>query len=91
METIGLATIFGGKVQERLTREQFREAVERNKAQAEGWANPVCHTHDFCDANVLMLEAWAEMFGGEPDPASDEDAELINDAWFIAKAAEFFA
>lgn len=88
-EKIGLAKLFGEKVQWALSVTEFREAIDRNKA--EGPQSIVCHTHDFCDANMLMLEAWEEFFGGEPDVSSEEDAAIINEAWAIAKAADFFA
>lgn len=88
-EKIGLAKLFAEKVQEALSRNDLREAIDRNKS--EGPQSIVCHTHDFCEANMLMLEAWEEFFGGEPDSASEEDAAIINEAWAIAKAADFFA
>lgn len=90
-QTIALARLFGQRVQEALTRSEFREVCHRNKCEPAG--SSVCHSHDYCDANVLMGEAWEEMFG-RPFPmgeVTDEDAALWNDAWAIAKAADFFA
>lgn len=91
-EKIGLARIFGEKVQEALTVGQFRAMIDRNKTQDP--LSPVCHSHDFCDANVLMGDAWQEMFG-QPFPMADDatetEMEIWNDAWAIAKAADFFA
>lgn len=87
-EKIGLAQIFGEKVQA-LPRDVFAQIIDRNKA--DGPESNVCHTHDFCDANMLMLEAWQEMFGDAPDLDNDDHLAAWNDAWAIAKAAGFFA
>lgn len=44
------------------------------------------HEHDFCDANQAMIDAWQELWPElEMDPASEEHADLINEAWDIAK------
>lgn len=41
--------------------------------------------NDYCDANVLMLEAWATVMRQEIfDPCNSQDAALWNDAWDIA-------
>ena len=88
-EKIGLAQVFSEKVQETLTAAQFREAVYLNKV--DGPHSPVCHTHDYCDANMLMAAAWEDFFGQAPDVASEADAAIWNEAWAIAKAADFFA
>lgn len=92
LETIRLARAFGVEVQASLTRREFREVCERNKA--EGPESPSCHTHDFGDANVLMHAAFVATIGRDPMGAggmSEADTKLWNDAWAVAKAAEFFA
>lgn len=48
----------------------------------------VCHSHDFIDANVSMLDAEAE-FGLEFNPQAEAEMKLVNEAWRIAKAAQF--
>jgi len=91
-DKIGLAKLFGEQVQAALSPTQFRAMVDANKADDP--LSPVCHSHDYCDANVLMGAAWLDMFGSEfpfADDAADSDMELWNDAWAIAKAADFFA
>lgn len=87
-EKIGLAQIFGEKLQEALDDEQLRAAIARNNA--EGPHSEVCHSHDFCDANMVMDAAWREMFGQELDPTNQAECDIWNDAWAIAKAANFF-
>ena len=36
-----------------------------------------------------MIEAFASLFGRDPEPCSDDDASLISAAWLLAKAAYF--
>jgi hypothetical protein len=56
-------------------------------------ANPpsVCATHDFCDANMLMQQAFINALGVDPVDYLTEEwyVEVWNEAWNIAKAAEF--
>lgn len=90
MDKIRLAREFGSKVQEELSRADFRAVLELNRNDS-----AACHTHDFCDANMLMLDAFKVTFEREPafltNPQEAADLALWNDAWQIAKAAEFFA
>jgi hypothetical protein len=48
----------------------------------------ICHSHDFCDANVAMLHALKEN-GLTFRPADEFQAELINNAWDLAKENKF--
>ncbi|EGL63637.1 hypothetical protein AGRO_3706 [Agrobacterium sp. ATCC 31749] len=90
MDKIRLAREFGSKVQEELSRADFRAVLELNRNDS-----AACHTHDFCDANMVMLDAFKVTFEREPafltNPEEAADLALWNDAWQIAKAAEFFA
>jgi hypothetical protein len=88
-DKIRLAREFGTMIQEAFTRQQFNIMLDRNKAEPA--ESGVCHTHDFCDANMYMHEAFEKTFGREPDTNDDSDLESWNDAWAIAKAADFFA
>jgi len=98
--TIRLAKAFGAIVRESFSRRDFRQILDRNRRET----NPgVCHTHDFCDANMLMEAAFIETMGREPLLPCDSDgtaetearqeAECVlwSDAWAIAGAAEFFS
>ncbi|RWX70431.1 hypothetical protein EN780_03285 [Mesorhizobium sp. M4B.F.Ca.ET.089.01.1.1] len=92
-EKIKLARAFGSKMQEVLSTREFRAMCDANKAEPED--SGVCHSHDYVDANMTMHEAFLETFGREPaflnDSEDTADLELWNDAWSIAKAADFFA
>ncbi|MDX0622864.1 hypothetical protein GOD54_23480 [Sinorhizobium medicae] len=91
---IRLAKAFGTLIQEALTRHQFNTVLDRNKSESD---DGVCHSHDFCDANMYMLEAFEAELGRKPsfldgtdDAAENLDLAVWNDAWAIAKAADFF-
>lgn len=55
------------------------EIRERNASTDYGVG--ACATHDFCDANILMEQAFRSIMHRECDPASDSDAQLWNAAW----------
>src|ERR1700744_1220901 len=46
----------------------------------------ICHSHDFCDANMIMHEAMTVVLGDEPDVGGDcqNIVNLWNDAWQMA-------
>ena len=49
----------------------------------------ICHSHDYCDANEIMAEAFKNVVGREIDLQSDDDRELWCDAWDVAKENRF--
>ncbi len=84
-EKEALARAFVRILREQLTAEQFAEVVTLNGIKL----NPdVCHSHDFCDANMVMDAAFKE-FGVDPleygyteeDGMSQEVCDLWNSAW----------
>lgn len=70
-----------------LTDSELNSVRHRNREQS----NPdIDHAHDFCDANMAMLEAFTKVVGREPTlnedtPESadmqDHDFSIMNDAW----------
>lgn len=69
------------------TGEAMMLVVERNREES----NPsICHSHDFVDANQVMLEAWTNLGGLEFHPFENEEAvRTWGKAWEIAKQTEF--
>lgn len=66
---------------------EMTEVAARNATAAYAGC---CASHDFCDANMAMSEAFAKAFGR--DPGFDQhDVDLMNSAWEAAKAAGFDA
>jgi hypothetical protein len=61
------------------------EVLSRNRTLEPG----VCATHDFCDANVAMEEAFTSALKRDFNPASIVDVELWNAARELAKVNEF--
>jgi len=61
---------------------KMQDVVDRNRVESN---RNVCHTHDFCDANMVMAEAMRAVGILHP---SDEQ-EIWNSSWDLAKAAEF--
>lgn len=83
-----LATEFAVQLTESLT---VAEAFEVAKAQGAESSATVCHLHDVCDANMVMLNAFTRVFHDEPDLQDEDlDVALINHAWPIGRQA-FFA
>lgn len=76
---IGFAFVKG--LTKTLTAEQFAEMCKLN---AEETSTCVCHSHDFCDANEVMAEAF-ESVGVEFDLSDDADRALWSAAWGCAK------
>lgn len=77
-----------------LTKEEMTLVVARNAAETR---SGICHSHDFCDANMAMDEAFNNL-GLESLPSEEEHPEesakaiaLWNEAWAIAQAAQFDA
>nr|WP_315186506.1 hypothetical protein [uncultured Albidiferax sp.] len=50
-----LALEFSQGLHAHLTPEQMREIVKRNRRET---VPGVCHSHDFCDANVVLYEVF---------------------------------
>jgi Protein of unknown function DUF262 len=60
----------------------FQEVVEHNAAET----NPsVCHSHDFCDANMVMVVAWHETVGRHFEAESERQTAIWSKAWDLAK------
>ena len=82
-----------------LTPEQMNHVVDSNRIARITGDFGVCHSHDFCDANQAMLDAWEWMFGKDEVPAiieagtgnaeQERDNKLWNAAWSLAKGKEF--
>lgn len=88
-----VAVAFSRVLHEWLTPLQMAKVITRNAAANDS----SCATHDFCDANMAMDEAFKRVLGRGclliEESASDEDkqadTDLWNEAWTIAKEAKF--
>jgi hypothetical protein len=76
------------------TAEEMEEVIEKNREHKANGDNGICATHDICDANMVMLDAFKSVTGREPsfltDSENEADMPLWNKAWELAKANEFW-
>ncbi len=61
---------------------QWAKMVKDNAANA---GDGSCASHDFCDANQAMIEAYTKVKGKEPVANDDGDIAFITEAWNLAK------
>ena len=79
-----IAAEFTARLGSILTCREWSAMLKRNAAEP---CPSVCHSHDFCDANEPMAEAFHIITGRDIDTQSETDAALWSDAWSIAKAS----
>ena len=85
-KTRQLALNFVALVCREFDEKTLSEIRRRNRAET----NPsVCHTHDFCDANLLMDDAWRFTFGRDTNLDDEVDCAVWSNAWARAVAANF--
>lgn len=84
-----LAKTFSRLLRESLPQEEIDEIICRNDAET---SKSICHSHDFCDANMVMHAAGIEV-GAWIDAGFDLENEqtvtIWNDAWDLAKTTRF--
>ncbi len=66
---------------------EILEAIDCENAERD--SPGVCHSHDYCDANVFMASAFTRVTGREIDLQSHEDMVLWSAAWDFAKVNWF--
>jgi len=71
-----------------LTADEFIEMKRKNETEA-AYAAGACASHDFCDANIAMHDAFESVIGRSPLPdkveMTEDDCILWNDAWNLAR------
>jgi hypothetical protein len=92
-----IAIRFSAVLKEWLTADEMKELIILNKSELDP---SICSSHEFCDANEAMNEAFTAVmkrdliFFDELIPATEKqnsaDMELLNGAWAIAKANNFY-
>lgn len=75
-----LAESFAELLEEALSPVRYERVLRLNAKDSDF---RICHSHDFCDANEVMAEAFKRTTGAEIDLQSDEDNALWNAAWSI--------
>lgn len=83
-----LARAFAAVLKEWLTDDQMATVNHRNNSGC--YSEDICASHDFCDANMAMCEAFEQVFLRSLEVNSDQDLHLWTLAWNLAKKAQFF-
>lgn len=81
-----LSKEFSSLLRKELTPEELATVRERNKTEEYSQA---CATHDFLDANMVMDEAFTNVFKKDFDINSDESLSLWNAAWELSRKLNF--
>ena len=80
-----LAFTFKEVLRRWLTPARLQVVDDRNKAETDP---RICHSHDLCDSNQAMIDALGK-YGIEFNGQDDQQHNLINAAWDIAKKEGF--
>ena len=70
-----LAIEFSNSLQARLTHEQLQDVVQRNAVET---SLNICHSHDFCDANMVLYEVFLK---NGMDPAVEGCFDQLRGLW----------
>lgn len=83
-----LARLFSLVVRRSLSAAEIEMVVELNSVENDAL---ICHTHDVCDANMLMLEAFVDagLLADHRDAPADYFHPLWCAAWDLAKTNSF--
>jgi hypothetical protein len=77
-----LARAFARVLRSWLTAKEWKEMRRRNAREED---SSVCHSHDFCDANMAMDEALQKLAGRAVDFNKRADEALWGKSWRLAK------
>lgn len=82
-----LANEFSQTLRSLLPERDVRRIAARNAGEREPG---ICHSHDFCDANIVLHEVFLSHGMDVADEGGlDRWAELWDSSWNLAKAAGF--
>ena len=83
-----LAREFSERLKQTLSAEELNELVLRNRIET---TPNICHSHDFCDANMLLHEVFIRHGMDIADEGGRERwGELWDAAWNLSKSREFW-
>lgn len=80
-QVLELSNEFNNILNEWLSAEELKTINRINKTNHVN----VCATHDFCDSNMAMWEAFKNLNSVDMDLQSQSDMDLINEAWDLSK------
>lgn len=83
-----LSLIFNKILNEWLSSEEITE-INTINAPPEYMKAGMCASHEYCDPNEAMAEAFEMVFGRELDVLNNDDITIVNEAWKISKVNQF--
>lgn len=86
--TWAIARTFSQLLKETIGQQKVYQVVNANVANPN---KDTCASHDHCDANLLMSEAFEKHVGRKPHPTDIDDVAQWNAAWKLAKERLFSA
>lgn len=84
-KSIILANAFSAVLNEWIPEKLFEVNLRNKEPRYAG----CCATHDFCDSNQAMIAAFVKIFGKEPSVRNQKHNDITNNAWALAKEAQF--
>jgi hypothetical protein len=78
-----VADDFDRRLLNQIGADDYSQTIEANAAQKDP---NICHSHDYCDANMVMAAAFKHVQGYGSRVDNDYDTQLWNDAWNQWKA-----
>lgn len=81
-----LAIEFSKILHEWLNQDTIDQINSLNEAQED---KDICHSHDFCDANMAMNEAFQKVYGRGLNLGAEEELSITSKSWKLAKENEF--
>lgn len=79
-----LSEQFSGIIRDWLTEDELEQVNTANLNSGDS-----CETHEFCDPNEAMLQAFNKAFNCELDLQDPLHVELFNRAWAVSKKRNF--
>ena len=90
-QAVLIAEEFGRELGEYLTAKEKAAVIIRNSGQTDRGAKySVCHSHDFCDANMAMDAAYKKVMKKQINANDESQLVYWNTAWNIAKHHNFY-
>jgi hypothetical protein len=83
-QVTAIAEAFAEVMRQWLSPAEFAEMKRRNESGGI-YASGACASHDFCDSNMAMAEAFKGVTGHDVNGDDETDATIWGDAWSLAR------
>lgn len=82
-QVASVANAFIAGLQQAIGKDDMAQVIELNRLEADPLA---CHSHDLCDANMVIADAQEQVLGFAMDKRSESQLNLRDAAWGNARA-----